>query len=143
MTNDSDRAEEHVNGTRYGGKILSVIPAPEGWFVGTQVKQKNRKTGETDHGDPKVGPLIAWALVDAMFRDGARATRLEPMFLSDTGSVTHEGEFRWMEGAGNVDPDGWSITVSVQVIPNPSAVADLPAYGVGPTGLASPGETSS
>ncbi|MFF8948334.1 hypothetical protein ACF09I_06095 [Streptomyces sp. NPDC014940] len=130
MTNNHDAVEDHMNGVRFGGKILSMIPAPEGWFVGTQVKHYNRKTKETAHDAPKVCPLIAWVLVDAMFRDGSREIRVEPAFLNATGSVTHESAFRWSEGAGDVDPDGWSTTVAVDVIPAPGAVADIPAYGV-------------
>lgn len=130
MTSDRNAVEDHENGIRYGGKILSLIPAPEGWFVGTQVSQHNRKTKETEHGAPQVFPLIAWALVDAMFRGGNRETRVEPLFLSASGDVTHATEFRWREGAGDVDEDGWRTLVAVEVIPAPGAVADVPAYGV-------------
>lgn len=129
MTSNRNTVEDHQNGIRYGGKILSLIPAPEGWFVGTQVSQHNRKTKETEHGTPQVFPLIGWALVDAMFRDGSRETQVEPLFLSGSGTVMHASEFRWREGAGDVDEDGWSTSVTVEVIPAPGAVADVPAYG--------------
>lgn len=129
MPSNRNAVEDHEKGIRYGGKILSLIPAPEGWFVGTQVSQYNRKTKETEHGTPHVFPLIAWALVDAMFRGGDRETRVEPLFLSDSGAVLHATEFRWREGAGDVDEDGWSTSVAVDVIPAPGAVADVPAHG--------------
>lgn len=130
MPTNRNAVEDHENGIRYGGKILSLIPAPEGWFVGTQVSQYNRKTKETEHGAPQVFPLIGWALVDAMFRGGDRETRVEPLFLGNSGAVSHASEFRWREGAGDVDEDGWSTSVDVEVIPAPGAVADIPAYGV-------------
>ncbi|MFE8961774.1 hypothetical protein [Streptomyces iakyrus] len=129
MTSDRDVVEDHLNGIRYGGKILSLIPAPEGWFVGTQVKNYNRRTRETEYDEPKVRPLIAWALVDAMFRDGSRETRVEPVFLSDSGGATYASAFRWREGAGDVDQEGWSTTVAVDVIPPPGATANAPAFG--------------
>jgi hypothetical protein len=142
MTSNYDAVEAHISGERYGGKILSMISAPEGWFVGAQVKLYNRKTKETAYEEPKVSPLIAWVLVDAMFRDGSRATRIEPAFLDAAGIVTHESAFRWSEGAGDVDSDGWSTTVAVDVIPATGAVADIPAYGVAEAGLSEPGESS-
>jgi hypothetical protein len=129
----SNAVEDHENGTRYGGKILSLIPAPEGWFVGTQVSQYNHKTKERTHCAPQVYPLIAWALVDAMFRGGDRETCVEPLFLRRSGAVTHASEFRWQEGAGHVDEDGWRIAVDVEVIPAPGAVANVPAFGVAAT----------
>ena len=133
MPSNRNAIEDHENGIRYGGKILSLIPAPEGWFVGTQVSQYNRKTKETEHGAPRVFPLIAWALVDAMFRGGDRMTCVEPLFLSDSGAAMHATEFRWREGAGDVDEDGWSTSVAVDVIPAPGVVADVPAYGTAET----------
>ncbi|MFI8303689.1 hypothetical protein ACIF80_09590 [Streptomyces sp. NPDC085927] len=128
MPSNGDPVEDHMNGIRYGGKILSLIPAPEGWFVGTQVKRRNRKTRETDDETPQVRPLIAWALVDAMFRDGHRETRILPAFLGDSGNITHASEYRWMEGAGDVDPDGWSTLVAVEVLPPPDVLANAPRY---------------
>jgi hypothetical protein len=128
MSSNGDPVEDHKNGIRYGGKILSLIPAAEGWFVGTQISQHNRKTKETEYGDPKVRPLIAWALVDAMFRDGDRSTQVEPLFLGDSGAVTHSTEFRWREGAGDVDEEGWSTSVAIEVLPPPGAFANAPAY---------------
>ncbi|MFF9118312.1 hypothetical protein ACF09Y_22380 [Streptomyces massasporeus] len=142
MTSNRDAVEDHMNGISYGGKILSLIPAPEGWFVGTQVSQYNRKTRETTHEDPKVHPLIAWALVDAMFRDGNRSTQVEPMFLSGSGSITHATEFRWREGAGEIDQDGWSTSVNVEVIPAPGTVANTPAWGPAQPVSSEPGESS-
>ncbi|MDT0608821.1 hypothetical protein [Streptomyces lancefieldiae] len=129
MTDNRDPVQDHLNGISYGGKILSLIPAPQGWFVGTQVSRYNRKTRETEHDTAKVGPLIGWALVDAMFRDGARSTQVEPLFLSSSGDVTHMTEFRWREGAGDVDEEGWSMSVAVDVIPAPGALENAPAYG--------------
>jgi hypothetical protein len=129
MTSNQDAVEDHMNGIRYGGKILSLIPAPEGWFVGTQVSRYNSKTRETDYDEPKVAPMIAWALVDAMFRDGSLGTQVEPMFLSGSGSVTHTSEFRWMENAGDVDQDGWRTSVAVEVLPAPGATANAPTFG--------------
>lgn len=128
MANGDKAVEDHVKGIRYGGKILSMIPAPEGWFVGTQVTHYNRETRETAPGTPRIFPLIAWAHVDAMFRDGERSARIEPVFVAESGSITHETEFRWREGAGDVDNEGWRTTVAVEVIPSPAAVANPPAY---------------
>jgi len=142
MASNHDVVEDHMNGIRYGGKILSLIPAPEGWFVGTQVSQYNRKTKKTEHDEPKVRPLIAWALVDAMFRDSDRKTQVEPLFLDNSGTVTHTTEFRWREGAGDVDQEGWSTSVAVEVLPPPGALANAPAYGEARLDLSEPGESS-
>ncbi|NGO43791.1 hypothetical protein [Streptomyces ureilyticus] len=130
MSDNRNAVEDHENGIRYGGKILSLIPAPEGWFVGTQVSQHNRKTKETTHDTRQIFPLIGWALVDAMFRGGSRETQVEPLFLSDSGAVTHATKFRWEQGAGDVDEDGWSTSVTVDVIPGP---AGIPAFGSVPS----------
>ncbi|MFE5218409.1 MULTISPECIES: hypothetical protein [unclassified Streptomyces] len=128
MPSTRNTIEDHENGIRYGGKILSLIPAPEGWAVGTQTVQYCRKTKKTELGTPRVFPLIAWALVDAMFRGGERKIHVEPLFLDESGTVTHATEFRWTLGAGDVDEDGWRLSVSVEVLPAPGAVANLPAY---------------
>ncbi|WPO69919.1 hypothetical protein [Streptomyces sp. KN37] len=130
---DRKAVEDHDNGIRYGGKILSLIPAPDGWFVGTQVTQ--HKGGEIERSAPQVHPLIAWALVDAMYQGGDRVTRVEPLFLN-RGTITHESQFRWNEGAGDVDEEGWRTLVAVDVIPAPGAVADPPAYGLADEGPA-------
>ncbi|MFD3972938.1 hypothetical protein [Streptomyces cyaneofuscatus] len=127
MINRSDDVEEHESGTRYGGKILSMTPAPEGWFVGTQEERIHRKSRQVEREEAKVFPLIAWVLVDAMFRGGDRKTQVEPLFLSDTG-ITHETHFRWSLGAGEVDGD-WRTLVAVEVIPASSATVNVPAYG--------------
>jgi hypothetical protein len=133
VPSDRNAVEDHENGIRYGGRILSLIPAPEGWFVGTQLSQYSRETKETTRDTPQLFPLIGWALVDAMFRGGSRETRVEPLFLGDSGSVTHSTEFRWRHGAGDVDEDGWRTSVAVNVIPAPGATTDIPSYGTAET----------
>ncbi|WP_328946940.1 hypothetical protein OG259_41165 [Streptomyces sp. NBC_00250] len=128
MLEDRDPVVDHLNGERYGGKVLSLIPAPEGWFVGTQVSQL--KGGTETYEEPKVYPLLAWVLVDAMFREGDRKTQVEPLFLTEV-EIVHATEFRWQQGAGDVDEDGQRTLVAVDVIPAPEAVADVPSYGKG------------
>ncbi|MFF0486742.1 hypothetical protein [Streptomyces sp. NPDC004435] len=128
MFEDVDPVADDEDEDRYGGKILSVIPAPEGWFVGTQVS--HLKGGAETYEEPKVYPLIAWVLVDAMFRDGGRATQVEPLFLTEVG-IAHTTEFRWQQGAGDVDDEGQRTLVAVDVLPAPGAVANVPAYGEG------------
>ncbi|MFJ6481136.1 hypothetical protein ACIQK6_13580 [Streptomyces sp. NPDC091682] len=122
-----DTVRDHEAGIQYGGTILSLIPAPEGWTVSTQVQNFNTKTKETADDPREVFPLIGWALVDAMYRGGARRTCVEPLFLATRGSVTHSSEFRWERGAGHVDDEGWRTGVVVEVIPASTAQAQAPA----------------
>ncbi|WP_371592609.1 hypothetical protein [Streptomyces virginiae] len=125
-----DAVQDHDNGIRYGGTILSLMPAPEGWTVSTQVQSYNPKTKENADDPRQVSPLIGWGLVDAMFWGGGRRTCVEPLFLNAAGSVTHSSEFRWEQGAGNVDDEGWRTAVAVKVIPAPSAVPTAPSTDV-------------
>ncbi|MCX4578141.1 hypothetical protein OHB41_34125 [Streptomyces sp. NBC_01571] len=127
MSSDHEAIEAHENGTRYGGKVLSLIPAPDGWSVGTQVERINRKTNEIERDEAKVFPLIAWALIDAMFHGGDKKVQVEPMFLTRAGA-THANEFRWQNDAGGLDGD-WRTGVSVDVIPAPHVLAIPPTYG--------------
>lgn len=65
-----------------------------------------------------------------MFRDGDRKNQVEPLFLSG-GGIVYTTEFRWQQGAGDVDDEGRRTLVAVDVIPAPGAIASIPAYGEG------------
>ncbi|MFD6243503.1 MULTISPECIES: hypothetical protein [Streptomyces] len=114
MTDQTVR--DHVNGRKYGGKVLSTLPAPEGWLVRTEVSAT--KKGETSISEGETWhPVIAWGHVEAMDRAGSRTDRLEPLFMDGIGTVVHTSEFRWSQSAGEVDADGWRTLVSVDVVP--------------------------
>ncbi|MFF2650572.1 hypothetical protein [Streptomyces sp. NPDC058045] len=106
---------DHVHGLEYGGKIVSTLPAPEGWLVCTEVRQTKRGEDPTTEGETW-HPLIAWGHVETMDRTGDPVSRLEPLFLEDFGAVVHASEFRWLHSAGHTD-DGWRTSVTVDVVP--------------------------
>ena len=106
---------DHIGGTAYAGKVTSMMPVPEGWFVRTETRET--KPGEEPcFSGPRWHPMIGWGTVETLDRRGIPFNSVEPLFLDITG-VTHSSEYRWMSSAGATDEDGWRTSVSIDVVP--------------------------
>lgn len=82
MTSNRNAVEDHENGIRYGGKILSLIPAEPGW-VATVYSHEGPEDGSRTIIGTERRRVHGWALVE---HDGV--TGLEAMFVESPGFPT-------------------------------------------------------
>ncbi|MGW2010822.1 hypothetical protein [Streptomyces nigrescens] len=105
---------------RFENEILSMATAQPGWTVHVQVKAHKRETNERWVEEEDVFPVVGWAVVACRYRDGGVRNKVEPVFLTDAGSLEHESLRRWQYSDLEPQPGQPRITVSVKILAPPA-----------------------
>jgi hypothetical protein len=71
---------------RFNNRILSITPAEPGWQVETQLL--TIEGGKTTVDEKGTFPVVLWAVVESVGRDGIASTRVEPVFYEGSSLIT-------------------------------------------------------
>lgn len=107
---------------RFENEVLSMTTAPAGWHVHVRHEMVDVETKKMDIEYQGHHPIVAWAVVKRWYVDGEPHNVPEPVFVSSSGQLVNETQYRWLHSDLEPAPGEPRTTVRITVVPPTGAV---------------------